>query len=65
MGREEGEGFRMEGHMYTHDGFMSVYGKNQYSIVISLQLKYIFFKKDSARNTSLMFFKFEFQESKW
>ena len=26
-------------HMYTHGGFMSLYGKNHYNIVISLQLK--------------------------
>ena len=25
--------------MYTHDWFMSMYGKNHYNIVISLQLK--------------------------
>ena len=27
MGREVGGGFRMENHMYTHGGFMSMYGK--------------------------------------
>ena len=26
-------------NMYTHGWFMSMYGKNDYSIVISLQLK--------------------------
>ena len=26
-------------HMYTHGWFMSMYGKNHYNIVISLQLK--------------------------
>ena len=26
------------GTMYTHGGFMSMYGKNHYNIVISLQL---------------------------
>ena len=27
------------GHMYTHGLFMSMYGKNHYNIIISLQLK--------------------------
>ena len=27
------EGFQDGGHMYTHGGFMSVYGKNQHNIV--------------------------------
>ena len=26
-------------HMFTHGGFMSMYGKNHYNIVITLQLK--------------------------
>ena len=33
MGREVGGGFRMGGHMYTHGGFMSTYGKNHHNIV--------------------------------
>ena len=37
-GREMGGGFRM-GNVYTHGGFMSLYGKTHYNIVISLQLK--------------------------
>ena len=39
----DGEGGGREGqdgeHMYTHGWFMSMYGKNHYNIVISLQLK--------------------------
>jgi len=39
----DGEGDGREGqdgeHMYTHGWFMSIYGKNHYNIVISLQLK--------------------------
>ena len=37
----EGGGRRAQdgGHMYTHVWFMSMYGKNDYNIVISLQLK--------------------------
>ena len=31
MGKEVGRGFRM-GNMYTHGGFMSMYGKNNYNI---------------------------------
>ena len=27
------EGVQDGGHRYTHDGFMSVYGKNHYNIV--------------------------------
>ena len=33
------EGVQDGGHMHTHGWFMSVYGKNHYNIVISLQLK--------------------------
>ena len=33
MGREVGGGLRMWGHMYTHGGFMSMYGKNHYNTV--------------------------------
>ena len=33
MGREVGGWCRMGGHMYTHGWFMSIYGKNHYSIV--------------------------------
>ena len=46
LGRPWGLGWggRWEGvqdgeHMYTHGWFMSMYGQNHYSIVISLQLK--------------------------
>ena len=38
IGRGVG-GVQNGGHMYTHGGFMSMYGKNHYNIVISLQLK--------------------------
>ena len=31
-GREVGEAFRMEGHMYTHGWFMAMYGKNHHII---------------------------------
>ena len=47
-GREVGGGSRMGGHKYTHDRFMSTYGKStQYCKVINLQLKLInyFFKR--------------------
>ena len=44
MGREVGGGFRM----YTHGWFMSMYGKNCYNIVSSLQLKF-FLKKSMAK----------------
>ena len=33
MGREREVGFRMGEHMYTHGWFMSMCGKNHYSIV--------------------------------
>ena len=33
VGRGVGGGFRMVRHMYTHDGFMSMYGKNHHNIV--------------------------------
>ena len=45
---DDPEGWKGEGgergvqdgeHMYTHGWFMSMYGKNHYNIVISLQLK--------------------------
>ena len=39
MGREVEGGVQEGRHRYIHDWFMSVYGKNHYSIVISLQLK--------------------------
>ena len=37
----EGGGWEVQDgeQMYTHDWFMSMYGKNHYNIVISLQLK--------------------------
>jgi len=31
--REVGGGFRMQGHMYTCDRFMLMYGKNHHNIV--------------------------------
>ena len=34
-----GSGVQDEEHMYTHGWFMSMYGKNHYNIIISLQLK--------------------------
>ena len=34
-----GRGVQDRGRMYTHSWFMSMYGKNHYNIVISLQLK--------------------------
>ena len=34
-----GKGVQDGEHMYTHDYFISVYGKTHYNIVISLQLK--------------------------
>ena len=34
-------------HMYTHGWFMSMYGKTHYTIVITLQIKLIFFKKEN------------------
>ena len=36
---ESGRGVQDGEHMYTHGGFMSMYGKNHYNIVISLQFK--------------------------
>ena len=33
-------------HMYTHGWFMSMYGKNHYNTVISLQLNKLVFLKD-------------------
>ena len=42
MTLSDGMGMELEGgaqdgeHMYTHGWFMSMYGKNQYNIVISL-----------------------------
>ena len=38
-GKEAGKGVQGAGHVYTHGWFMSMYGKNHYNIVISLQLK--------------------------
>ena len=37
-GEGGGRGVQDGEHMYTHGWFMSVYGKDHYSIVISLQL---------------------------
>ena len=34
-----GSGVQDGGHMYTHGWLMSMYGKNHYNIIISLQLK--------------------------
>ena len=36
IGRQLGGGVQDGEHMYTHGWFMSMYGKNQYNIVISL-----------------------------
>ena len=33
MGKEEGGGVQNGEHMYTHSGFMSMYGKNHHNIV--------------------------------
>ena len=44
MGKEVG-GVQNGGDMYTHGGFMSMYGKNHYNIVISLQLNLYLKKK--------------------
>ena len=38
-GKGGGWGVQDGEHMYTRVGFMSMYGKNHYNIVISLQLK--------------------------
>ena len=38
-GEGGGRGSGWGTHMYTHDWFMSMYGKKHYNIVISLQLK--------------------------
>ena len=38
-GEGGGSGVQDPEHMYTHGWLMSVYGKNQYNIVISLKLK--------------------------
>ena len=38
-GEEGGRGVQDREHMYTHGGFMSMYGRNHYNIVISFQLK--------------------------
>jgi len=38
-GKGSGRGLQDEEHMYTHGLFMSMYGKNHYNIIISLQLK--------------------------
>ena len=33
VGREDGGGFTMRGHMYTHGWFMLMYGENHHNIV--------------------------------
>ena len=38
-GEGGGRGVQNGEHIYTHGWFMSMYGKNHYNIVISLQLK--------------------------
>ena len=38
-GEGGGRGVRNGEHMYTHGWFMSMYAKNRFNIVISLQLK--------------------------
>ena len=38
-GAEGGRGVQDGEHRYTHGLFVSMYGKNHYNIVISLQLK--------------------------
>ena len=38
-GEGDGKGVQDGENMYTRGGFMSMYGKNNYNIVISLQLK--------------------------
>jgi len=38
-GEGGGSGVQDGGHIYTHGWFMSMYGKNHYNTVISLQLK--------------------------
>ena len=38
-GEGGGRGVQDGEHMYTHGWFMSMYGRNHYNIVISLQLK--------------------------
>ena len=38
-GEGGGRGVQDGEHMYPHGWFMSMYGKNHYNIVISLQLK--------------------------
>ena len=37
----DGRGVQNGEHVYTHGWFMSMYDKNNYSIVISLQLKFL------------------------
>ena len=39
MGWEMGGGFKREGHMYTCDWFMLMYGRNQHNIVKQLNSK--------------------------
>ena len=50
----EGGGKRLQDgeFVYTHGGFMLMYGKNHYNIVISLQLKFKK-KQKQKKNTSL------------
>ena len=38
-GEGGGKGVQDREHMYTHGLFVSMYGKNHYNIIISLQLK--------------------------
>ena len=38
-GEGDGKGVQDGENMYTRGGFMSMYGKNNYNILISLQLK--------------------------
>ena len=47
---------------YTRDGFMLMYGKNQYDILISLQLKQINLnlKKDIVKKNKIKFCLFDF-----
>ena len=49
-------------HVYTHGRFMLMYGKNQYDILISLQLKQINLnlKKDIVKKNKIKFCLFDF-----
>ena len=44
-GEGGGRGAQDGEHMYTRGWFMSMYGKNHYNIVISLQLNKLIYKK--------------------